>query len=499
MSGEGPGKGQRDGAVIPAVVSDEQAYHEESRTLDEHDDSDPRARHEPDDSSALGAGAQKLVQFRAKKALRNSPDAAITPLGARAHRYMLTRVSPGDPRTVRGTRKRLCALGLCALAASGLLAACTSSNHGGSPSAGSGGSATTGAGGSAVASTGGAPAGQGGAVAPGAGGATGTGGATGVGGTTGVGGATGTGGARDAGVDGGGLPARSAILDAMRLANNYFMAKWPDPGLAIVTDKSRASNIWTRGVYYEGLMALYALDAQATLLQLRRRAGAPATPGGSTTARRPPAPTISARGRPTSISTRSTRKRCGMHDIKADIDLALTVTPPAAWSWIDAIQMAMPVYARLGVPDRQHRRTSTRCTRTTATRRTRTGGNGLYNKTDHLWWRDMDFDPPYVEPNGQRLLLVARQRVGVRGAGARARHLAGRRSAPRRISGRLPGHVRRAAGGAAERRFLERQPARSHALRRAKRLTGTALFTYGMAWGVRTGNLPAATVPARSR
>ena len=67
------------------------------------------------------------------------------------------------------------------------------------------------------------------------------------------------------------------------------------------------------------------------------------------------------------------------------------------------------------------------------------------------------------------LLLVARQRLGLRGAGARARHLAGQRSAPRRIPRRLPGHVRRAADGAAERRLLERQPARPDALPAAKR------------------------------
>ena len=29
------------------------------------------------------------------------------------------------------------------------------------------------------------------------------------------------------------------------------------------------------------------------------------------------------------------------------------------------------------------------------------GGSGLYSKTDHLWWRDQDFDPPYTEPNGK--------------------------------------------------------------------------------------------------
>src|SRR6476620_4484213 len=52
------------------------------------------------------------------------------------------------------------------------------------------------------------------------------------------------------------------VLQKMRLANQYFMDKWPDPGKETNTDKVRPSNIWTRGVYYEGLMALYSIDPQ---------------------------------------------------------------------------------------------------------------------------------------------------------------------------------------------------------------------------------------------
>ena len=56
------------------------------------------------------------------------------------------------------------------------------------------------------------------------------------------------------------LPSKNEILSALRLTNKYFMNKWPDPGKSIVTNRERPSNIWTRGVYYEGLMALYAID-----------------------------------------------------------------------------------------------------------------------------------------------------------------------------------------------------------------------------------------------
>ena len=56
------------------------------------------------------------------------------------------------------------------------------------------------------------------------------------------------------------LPADKKILATLRLANKYFMEKWPDAGKTIFTNIERPSNIWTRAVYYEGLMALYKID-----------------------------------------------------------------------------------------------------------------------------------------------------------------------------------------------------------------------------------------------
>src|SRR5215211_2864518 len=58
------------------------------------------------------------------------------------------------------------------------------------------------------------------------------------------------------------LPPKNDVLNNLRLTNEYFMNKWPDAGKPIVTNRERPSNIWTRGVYYEGLMALHKLDPQ---------------------------------------------------------------------------------------------------------------------------------------------------------------------------------------------------------------------------------------------
>jgi hypothetical protein len=54
------------------------------------------------------------------------------------------------------------------------------------------------------------------------------------------------------------LPGK-AILKRQFLPTS-FHEEYPDPSLPIVTNITRPSNIWTRGVYYEGLMKLYGID-----------------------------------------------------------------------------------------------------------------------------------------------------------------------------------------------------------------------------------------------
>jgi rhamnogalacturonyl hydrolase YesR len=66
---------------------------------------------------------------------------------------------------------------------------------------------------------------------------------------------------------------RESTMAAMVLANKYFMDKWPDVGKTIITERERPSNIWTRGTYYEGLMALYKLNPDPKYLDYAVRWG----------------------------------------------------------------------------------------------------------------------------------------------------------------------------------------------------------------------------------
>jgi unsaturated rhamnogalacturonyl hydrolase len=195
------------------------------------------------------------------------------------------------------------------------------------------------------------------------------------------------------------VPEKKQVLKAMRTANAWFMKEWPDPGLPVVVKGvSRVSTLWTRGVYYEGLMELYKIDKQKSYYdyavswgekhnwELRK-----------------------------GIQTRHADEHCAgqtyidlyrikrdparIHDIKASIDLMVNSEKSDDWNWIDALQMAMPVFVRLG---REYNDTSyyRKMYDLYSFTKYKHGGNGLYNPAEQLWWRDKDFVPPYKEPNG---------------------------------------------------------------------------------------------------
>jgi unsaturated rhamnogalacturonyl hydrolase len=189
------------------------------------------------------------------------------------------------------------------------------------------------------------------------------------------------------------------IQAAMVRANDYFMAKWPDPGKDIVTDKTRPSHIWTRAVYYEGLMALHELDPQPRFRDYAVRWGeshAFGLNGGATTRNAD----NQCAGQTYIDLYRDDPVAARVRDIKASIDAMVNGSSSSDWTWIDAIRMSMPVFAKLGVlydNDVYFERMYAFYSHT----RNVEGGSGLYSKTDHLWWRDKDFDPPYREPNGE--------------------------------------------------------------------------------------------------
>jgi unsaturated rhamnogalacturonyl hydrolase len=195
-------------------------------------------------------------------------------------------------------------------------------------------------------------------------------------------------------------PNKKKVVKTLRLVNKYFMDKWPDAGKPIFTNIERPSNIWTRAVYYEGLMALHVIDKKKVYYDYALQWGEKHKWG--------------LRG---GIKTRNADNHCcaqtyidmylldnqqhpeRVRDIKASIDTMMNTAKIDDWNWIDALQMAMPVFVKLGnlYNDTSYFR---RMYEMYAFTKYKHGGNGLYNTKEKLWWRDKDFVPPYKEPNG---------------------------------------------------------------------------------------------------
>ncbi|PTX97898.1 glycoside hydrolase family 88 protein [Opitutus sp. ER46] len=284
------------------------------------------------------------------------------------------------------------------------------------------------------------------------------------------------------------LPAKAEVLAKMRLANGWFMKAWPDPAKPIVTRRARPSNIWTRGVYYEGLMALHAVAPDAASLDYAVRWGEAHQWGlrhGTTTRNADDQCCGQTYIELYQLDPKPERLR----DIVANIDFIVAGERNDDWWWIDAIQMAMPVYAKLGVLKQDPRYWEKAHAIYTYTKNQH-GGKGLYNPADKLWWRDKDFVPPYREPNGEDCYWS-------RGNGWVIAAMA-------RVLDVLPAN----APHRAEYETMLRDMAEALVpLQRAdgfwncslhdpdnfggKESSGTALFVYAMAWGVRHGVLPA--------
>ena len=192
------------------------------------------------------------------------------------------------------------------------------------------------------------------------------------------------------------------VLAIMQLANQYFMEKWPDAGKDIfVPSRNRTwpSHIWTRAVYYEGLMALYSVDKKkayydyaidwATKHKWNLRDGTKTRNGDNQACGQTYIDLYLIDKQPERIDS-----------IKESIDKMIRSSKIDDWNWIDAIQMAMPVFTKLGV---LYNDTSYfhRMYEMYAYTKYKHGDKGLFNAAEGLWWRDKDFDPPYKEPNGE--------------------------------------------------------------------------------------------------
>jgi unsaturated rhamnogalacturonyl hydrolase len=284
-----------------------------------------------------------------------------------------------------------------------------------------------------------------------------------------------------------GYPPFAGVLEVLTRVNDQFAKKWPDPGAPIVVGSSRPSNIWTRAVYYEGLLALYTVDPKPVYLSYAVAWG----DAHSWQLRNNDSSTTNADNQCAGQAYIDLYQLDGAKDVKritairTSIDGMLKKHVTDVWTWIDAIQMSMPVFARLGAlyPDGGY----FDAMYALYSYPKRTAAQGLYSTMDHLWWRDASWKVQKT-PSGKQVYWS-------RGNGWVFAALA-------RVLETLP------AMDAHRAEYTQDFTDMAAALRAAQRgdgfwnpslgdpthfggpeASGTALFIYGMAWGIRKGLL----------
>lgn len=362
----------------------------------------------------------------------------------------------------------------------------------GSPAGGgvavAGGGASSTAGGDASTPNGGAL--GGGSAGAGSGGGSAAGGSpSGLSGSAGAAADSGSGGSSSTGgVAAATYPARADIIPVLARVNRQFADKWPDPSAPL--PGNRPSNIWTRGVYYEGLMALY----RVTHTQAYRDYAVKWADVNDWNLRSPASNADNQSAGQTYLELYELDGKTNAKQIAAitaAVDAMVSSSAVDAWTWVDAIQMSMPVFAQLGVLSGKSSYYDKMYALYAHTRDDE--GGGLYDRSAHLWWRDAKWKPDaQLTPSGKDVYWS-------RGNGWVFAALA-------RVLERIPeGAPHRAI-------YLDDFVAMASALRAAQRadgfwnpsladpmhfggpeLSGTALFTFGMAWGIRRGVLDAAT------
>ena len=302
--------------------------------------------------------------------------------------------------------------------------------------------------------------------------------------------------------------AQNNVLESAQKTNNYFMMKYSDPTLPTNVKKVRPSSLWTRAVYYEGLMALNAIDPQQRYIDYAMTWADfhKWTPRNGVN-------TLDADDQccgQTYVELAALKggdQKALLANVIANLDHQMvtpnskkqTSTPKAKtnvnslygwWTWIDAIQMAMPLYMQIANVTgeqkyRDHAMQMYRWTRNEC-------GGGLFNTKDGLWWRDADYVPPYKEKDGKDCYW-SRGNGWVYAAIVRCMNQLSPKSKEYKELKKDFLLMSKGLLSCQHEDGFWHASLVSDADYPTPERTGTALFLYGMAWGIQHGLLKAKT------
>ena len=299
--------------------------------------------------------------------------------------------------------------------------------------------------------------------------------------------------------------AQNEVLQAAQKANDYFMTKYSDPTLPTNVKKVRPSSLWTRAVYYEGLMALNAVDPQQRYIDYAMtwadfhkwtpRNGVNTCDADDQCCGQTYVELLPYTGKDYKellghVIANLDHQMVTPNDKKNATSKTKGAEPSLYgwWTWIDAIQMAMPLYMQVAklTGDTKYR---DHALKMYLWSRNECGG-GCFNTKEGLWWRDADYVAPYKEPDGKNCYW-SRGNGWVYAALVRSMNeLSPKDKAYKQFKKDFLLMSEALLKCQHEDGFWHASLV-SDAVYSTPEMTGTALFLYGLSWGINNGILKA--------
>ncbi len=268
-----------------------------------------------------------------------------------------------------------------------------------------------------------------------------------------------------------------SVIQAEELADNYWIAQTP---------AAKMSNNWQDATFQQGNIALYNQVKNAAYYNYAEQwamAHKFKLENGSSG---PFFPDYQAVGQAYLDLYAIDHNPAEISDLRNRIESEVTSVTSghvSYWSYVDALNMSMPNFARLGMLDKSAADLSTMQTLFHSTEQV-AGGHGLYNPSTGLWWRDHNYvntSTYWSRGNGWALMDLAKV-LGVLPANDSRRStyvtVFQQMAAALQKTQRSDGFWNVDLGNAKDFPGPES--------------SGTAFFTYGIAWGINNGLLNAA-------
>jgi rhamnogalacturonyl hydrolase YesR len=283
------------------------------------------------------------------------------------------------------------------------------------------------------------------------------------------------------------MPSQAQILSDMVLANTYFVNEWPTAGCSNCLPGNHPSNIWTRGTYFEGALALYRINLDPAIYNYAVQWGTFhnwALVGADNT---DTSPDDQCAGQDyIELYQFDTTQTNRLTHITANVNFWVSGSTVQRWTYVDALHMSMPAFAKLtaitgstNYPAKMY--SYFNYTKTTL---------GLFNAADYLWYRDTSFFTNYVASDGTtQKCYWARGNGWAFAALARTMdvlstndaHYAEYRQTFQNMAPALKAVQRSDGFWNVNLAYANDYP--------GPESSGTALFTYGMPWGINRGYL----------